>query len=153
VPDRSEGVCQRYACYASAAQPRSHCTTHHHATLSSSTDTDSDRQRRASPPLVDGSINRPLYLANARTCQLPRRRAGAQACNGCAGLWSALPFSLVKITRRRRQIIPGPKSVYPSRFARGAACGPSFICEPVAMIQTSNHLVESSKFRRNGSYS
>ena len=87
---------------------------------------------------------------------MPRRRAGAQtsvSCNGCAGLWPALPFSLVKITRRRRQIIPGPKSVYPSRFARGAVCGPSFTCEPVAMIQTSNHLMESSKFRRNGSYS
>jgi hypothetical protein len=80
VPEGSQGACQKYAHHVSTV---CQCATHFcpHPRITTASDAD--------PPLVDGSINRPLYLANARTCQLPRRRAGAQAsisCNGCAGL-------------------------------------------------------------------
>lgn len=80
VPAGSQGACQKYAHHVATV---CQCATHFcpHPRIPTASDAD--------PPLVDGSINRPLYLANARTCQLPRRRAGAQAsvsCNGCAGL-------------------------------------------------------------------
>jgi hypothetical protein len=66
VPEESEGACQKHANHvASVCQ----CATHVCPRQRIPTASDAD------PPLVEGSINRPLYLANARTCQLPRRSA------------------------------------------------------------------------------
>jgi hypothetical protein len=152
IPEGSEGACQKYAHHVASVCV---CVPVCHARLSSSTDTDSEQRR----PTPGRWLNQSTALSGecsdlpVATTPVPGAQPSA-SCNGCAGLWP-LPFAcprlpyLFPLPKACEDQPPADKSlgrslVYPSRFARGSACGPSFMCEPVAMIQTSNHLDQSS---------
>lgn len=142
MPDRSDGVCQTTPATPTPPDhvrsvPRTTTQVCPHRRIPTVTDGDGPAHPWLMAQSIDRSIWRMLGLVSCHDAaparRYPSRAMGALVC----GLPYHFPCSEpVKITRRRRQI-PGlarSQSMYPSRFARGAACGPSFMCAPVVAM-------------------